>query len=76
MPLPTTAEWIPQVGQRVRLSAEGYAEGLIFSPEAAEAAKGMNIIGVEQMGPDAWAIDVDGPLGIFCLHNGTLELVP
>lgn len=68
--------WVPKVGQRVRLSAAGYEEGLIRSPEQAIAAQDMTITEVEQMGPDCLAIEVTGPLNIYLLNNMNLELKP
>ena len=59
----------------VKLSNEGYAEGLITSAEDAEAAKSMFIIGVEQMGPDAYAVEVTGSLNRYMLHNGHFDLI-
>lgn len=68
--------WVPKVGQRVQLSADGWREGLVRSPEDAAAAQDMTITEVEQMGPDCWAIEVTGSLNIYLLNNMNLELKP
>lgn len=74
--MPSKKEWIPKVGERVQLSAAGWQEGLVRSPKDAIAAQDMSITEVEQMGPDAYAIEVTGPLNIYLLNNMTLELKP
>lgn len=65
----------PAAGMHVKLSKEGYSDGLIISEEDAAAAKSMIIIKVEQMGPDVYAIDVTGPLNRYLLHNGHFDII-
>lgn len=65
--------WIPSIGLKVKLSTYGYACGLIESKEDAKAAEGMIITAFDQVGPDAWAVDVTGPLNRYLLCTTTLE---
>lgn len=66
----------PYVGQRVKLSAMGYSEGLVRSPEDAKCAAGTVITYVSDDGyinGPLWEVEVEGSLSRFMLHSDHFE---
>lgn len=69
-------KWIPRVGDKVRLSAYGYNEGLIRSAEDAECAR-LTVVDWTMIDdpdhPEACVIEVAGSLNRYMLHNQMFE---
>lgn len=70
-------EYVPKVGERVRLSRRGLqtVRGL-RSPEEIDAhLKGSIVVNVEPVDtiPPCYAVDLDGPLGMFLITHLDVE---
>lgn len=69
-------KWIPSVGDKVRLSAYGYNEGLVRSKEDAECAR-LTVITVVDWtiidDPEVCVIEVAGSLNRYMLHSEMFE---
>lgn len=68
----------PYIGQRVKLTQEGWEEGLVRSPEDAQCAAGTTITWVsddDYINGEMWAVEVDGSLNRYLLHSDHFEEV-
>jgi hypothetical protein len=70
----------PFVGQRVKLSREGWRGGLVTSEEDAKCAAETKITWVSDSdyidSEDFWAVEVEGSLNRYMLHSDHFEELP
>lgn len=74
-----SGEYLPMVGDIVRLSAKGLSTAPLRTPEQVDAhTKGSRVINVSRadVEPPTWDIDLEGPLGAFLLTHLDVEPMP